>query len=103
MSKQATLFPDWPAPSGGSTANSLNSAIIRFIEAHGWQAERINEIGRPITDRQIEALIKHCVCGHTWKQVGEYMNINTRSAIELGTRAKKEYYKQVRKEVENNG
>ena len=62
----------------------------------------ISEI-RPITDRQIEALIKHCVCGHTWKQVGEYMNINTRSAIELGTRAKKEYYKQVRKEVENNG
>jgi len=52
MSKQATLFPDWPVPSGGSTANSLTAAIIRFIEAHGWQAERINVIGRPITARQ---------------------------------------------------
>lgn len=52
MAKQQTLFGDWPAASGGSTANSLTASIIHYITARGGQAERINVIGRPITARQ---------------------------------------------------
>lgn len=50
MNEQPTLFGDIPV-TGGSTANGLTWAIIRYIQARGGQAERINVIGRPITAR----------------------------------------------------
>ena len=49
MSNQQSLFGNYPAC---DTANSLTAAIIRYIEAHGGQAERISVVGRPITARQ---------------------------------------------------
>ena len=50
MNEQPTLFGGMPV-TGGSTANGLTWAIIRYIQARGGQAERINVIGRPITAR----------------------------------------------------
>jgi hypothetical protein len=35
------------------TANGLTRCIIDFLKLSGWQAERINTMGRPIDNRQI--------------------------------------------------
>ena len=35
------------------TANGLTKAVIRFLQLHGWQAERISNTGRYIDDSKI--------------------------------------------------
>lgn len=35
------------------TANGLTRCIIRFLQLRGWQAERINTMGRPIDTRRV--------------------------------------------------
>lgn len=40
-------------PASLTTANGLQAAIVRWCEAHGYQAERVNVMGIPIDNRKI--------------------------------------------------
>jgi hypothetical protein len=35
------------------TANGLTKCIIAFLQMKGWQAERINTMGRPVDNRRV--------------------------------------------------
>lgn len=40
-------------PASLTTANGLQNAIVRWCQAHGYQAERVNVMGIPIDNRKI--------------------------------------------------
>lgn len=62
-------YPEIPYPSTKkfkqSSANEITKAVIKFLKLSGWQAERINTMGRVIDQRQTYT----DVLGHL-KQIG---------------------------------
>ena len=55
-----------------SKANGLTKAVIKFLQLNGWQAERINTMGRMIDQRQTY----YDILGHH-KQIGTMKYIPT--------------------------
>jgi len=55
LRKQYPNFPEHALPSvkyTDKTANGLTRCIVDFLNLQGWQAERINTMGRPIDNRK---------------------------------------------------
>ena len=85
------------------TANGLTKCVIDWIRLHGWQAERINTMGRPITT---ENGIKWLRSTSTPGSADISSTINGRSVkieIKIGTDRQSHAQRQYQQDIENAG
>lgn len=91
------------------TANGLQRAIVDFLTLEGWQAERINVMGRPVfrTNREGEKVLDKWITGQS--RVGSAdlsATIKGRSVkieVKIGRDRQREEQRQYQQEIERAG
>jgi len=60
LTEHEVKYPDWPEHLSrftgtwtDRTANGLTKMIIKFLQMKGWQAERINNMGKRVDNRKV--------------------------------------------------